>query len=96
LHCYPEYHKNKHIADETMKTIKVYSTPTCPFCKQAKSFLAERSIPFEDIDVTKDEKARDTMIEKSGQMSVPVIEVGDEILVGFDREKLAKALKLEE
>ncbi len=80
-----------------MKTITVYSTPTCPFCKTAKQFLKEKGVLFEDVDVAADEKQADLMIKKSGQMGVPVIVVADEsgkeeIIVGFDRAKLAAAV----
>jgi len=72
----------------------VYSTPTCPYCHIAKDFLKENKIQFEDIDVSKDRKKAQEMIEKSGQMGVPVIEIGNKIIVGFDREAVKKALKL--
>jgi len=83
------------MAEEEKPKVKVYSTSTCPYCTMAKEFLRENKIEFEDIDVGADhEKARE-MIEKSGQMGVPVIDVNGEIIVGFDKEKLKKALKLE-
>lgn len=76
--------------------VKIYSTPTCPFCRRAKEFFLENGIEFEDVDVLKDENARDEMAKKSGQMSVPVIEIsrqdGSEIVVGFEKEKLKNAL----
>ena len=75
--------------------VKVYSTQTCPYCVMAKEFLKENKIEFEDIDVGANQEAAKEMVEKSGQMGVPVIMVGDEIIVGFDKEKLKKALKLE-
>ena len=74
--------------------VKVYSTPTCPYCHMAMDFLKEHKIEFEDINVAEDHNAAKEMIEKSGQMGVPVIEIGDEIIVGFDKEKIKKALKL--
>ncbi|MBW2995547.1 glutaredoxin family protein [Candidatus Woesearchaeota archaeon] len=74
--------------------VKIYSTPTCPYCTMAKEFLKENKIEFEDIDVAANQEAAKEMVEKSGQMGVPVIIVGDEIIVGFDKEKLKKALKL--
>ena len=74
--------------------VKVYSTPTCPYCHAAKEFLTEHKIKFVDIDVSKDPKAADEMIEKSGQMGVPVIEIGNTIIVGFDKEAIKKALKI--
>jgi glutaredoxin-like YruB-family protein len=78
----------------TEHKIKVYSTPTCPWCHKAKEWLKENNIDFEDIDVSEDKKAQEEMIEKSGQRGVPVIEVDDEILVGFDEEKLKELLGL--
>jgi len=74
--------------------IKVYSTPTCPYCYTLKEFLKERGFEFEDIDVAQDEKAREYMVEKSGQMGVPVVEIDDKIIVGFSREKICKALNI--
>lgn len=79
-----------------MTNIKIYSTPTCPFCKRAKAFFKEHNIEYEDINVAENEKARDEMVEKSGQMSVPVIEVGNKIIVGFDEQELKKTLKVGE
>ena len=74
--------------------VKVYSTPTCPYCHAAKDFLKENKIEFEDIDVSKDQTAAQDMIEKSGQMGVPVIDIGGTIIVGFDKDAMKKALKL--
>ncbi len=75
--------------------IKIYSTPTCPYCVTLKDFLTQKGIQFEDIDVSKDAKAREEMIEKSSQMGVPVIDIDGKIIVGFDREEICKVLKLE-
>ncbi len=74
--------------------IKVYSTPSCPWCIKTKEFLIKNKIKFEDIDVSRDVKAAQEMVKKSGQMGVPVIETGNEIIVGFDEDKLKKALKI--
>ena len=76
--------------------IKVYSTVTCPYCVTLKKFLKEHNIEFEDIDVSQDEKARDEVIKKSGQMGVPIVEIDREIVVGFDREKIKQLLKITE
>ena len=76
------------------KMIKVYSTPTCPYCVTLKNFLKEKGFEFEDIDVAQDQKARDEMIQKSGQMGVPVVEIDGQMVVGFDREKIEKLLKI--
>jgi len=75
-------------------SVRVFSTPTCPFCVTLKNFLKEHNIPFEDIDVVQDGLAREEMVKKSGQMSVPVIEIDGQIVVGFDQEKIKKLLKI--
>ena len=77
-------------------TIKVFSTPSCPFCVTLKNFLKEHNIEFEDIDVSQDKVAQDEMIKKSGQMSVPVIEIDGQIVIGFDQGKIKKLLKITE
>ncbi len=77
-----------------MAEVKVYSTPTCPFCKKAKQFLKENSIPFEDLDVAENAEARSEMIKKSGQTGVPVLDIDGEVIVGFDVEKVRKALDI--
>lgn len=76
------------------KKTTVYGTPICPYCDIAKDWLKEHKVKFEYIDVSKDQKKAQEMIKKSGQMGVPVIEVDGEIIVGFDHEKLKKALGL--
>lgn len=77
-----------------MAKIKIYSTPTCPYCVMAKDFLKQNKIKFEDVDVSKDRKAAEEMIRKSGQYGVPVIEIDGKIVRGFDKEAIKKALKL--
>lgn len=72
--------------------IKVYSTPACPWCKVAKDFFTSHNINFEDIDVSVDQKAAQYMIEKSGQMGVPVIEIDDKIIIGFNKPILEEIL----
>ncbi|MDO8663788.1 MAG: glutaredoxin domain-containing protein [Candidatus Wildermuthbacteria bacterium] len=74
--------------------IKVFSTPTCPYCVTLKEFLKEKGFQFADIDVSKDEKELEEMIKKSGQMGVPVIDIDGNIVVGFDRDKIVKLLNL--
>lgn len=68
--------------------IKIYSTPTCPYCVQVKKYLEEKNVQFEEFDVSKDRDAASEMINKSGQRGVPVIDVNGEIIVGFDKGKL--------
>lgn len=72
--------------------IAIYTTPSCPFCHQAKEFLTERKVPYVEYNVADDEVRREEMIEKSGQYGVPVIEIGGEIIVGFDKIRLEEAL----
>jgi glutaredoxin 3 len=75
--------------------VRVYSTPTCPYCIAAKAYLKENKVEFEDIDVSTDSAAADVLVKKSGQMGVPVIIIDDKtVIVGFDRDELKKALKL--
>lgn len=76
--------------------VTVYSTPTCPYCKLAKTYLREHDVAFDDIDVSADAEKSEEMIKKTGQMGVPVIEIGDEIVIGYDPKKLKKALGLTE
>ncbi len=75
--------------------VLIYTTPTCGFCKQAKTFMKEKNIPFEEKDVSVDQTAMQDMLTKSGQLGVPVIDVDGTIIVGFDQAKLAAALGLE-
>lgn len=78
--------------------ITVYSTPTCPYCVMAKDYLKSKNIKFQEIDVSKDEKQAEIMVEKSGQMGVPVIIINDndneEVLLGFEKDKIDKILNI--
>lgn len=76
--------------------VKVYSTKACPYCVMEKDFLKAHKVAFEDIDVSANQEAANEMIEKSGQMGVPVTDVDGEIVVGFDKEKLKKLLGIKE
>jgi len=71
-----------------MTRVTVYSTQNCPYCRMAKAFLEKYGVPYESIDVGADEKAARKMIELSGQRGVPVITVDDEVIVGFDAQRL--------
>jgi glutaredoxin-like YruB-family protein len=66
----------------------VFSTPTCSFCNMAKSYFREKGVKFTDIDVSRDPAAARDMVRRSGQMGVPVIDIGGKIIVGFDRSKI--------
>jgi len=72
--------------------VTVYSTPTCPYCKLVKKFLTKHDIAFTDIDVSADAKAAEAMIKKTGQLGVPVVDIDGKTIIGFDEEKLKKAL----
>ena len=74
------------------KTVTIYSTPTCHFCQMTKDFLKEKGITYTDFDVAHDLEKRQEMIQKSGQMGVPVIFIGDEMIIGFDQERLVSTL----
>lgn len=76
------------------KSVKVYSTPTCPFCIRAKQFLKENNIVFENFDVSVDSAKAAEMTERSGQMGVPVIDIDGKIIVGFDKEQIKEALEI--
>ena len=79
-----------------MAKVRLFTTPTCAYCFTLKEFFKEHQIEFEDVDVAKDEKAREEMIEKSKQMGVPVVDIDGEFIIGFDKEKIVKLLKLKE
>ena len=74
------------------KSVKVYSTATCPYCKMLKSFLNEKNISFENKDVGKDKAALEEMRQKSGQMGVPVLDIEGKIIVGFDKGAISGEL----
>lgn len=77
-----------------MKEVTIYTTPTCGYCKMAKEFFAANNVNFTEYNVGTDLEKRKEMIEKSGQMGVPVIFVGDDMTVGFDKPKLTNLLGL--
>ena len=74
--------------------VKIYTTTTCPYCVMAKRFFKEHNVEYKEVNVQEDREAAEEMIEKSGQMGVPVIDVDGIIIVGFDKKALEKALKL--
>ena len=78
------------------KTVRVYSTPTCPYCMRLKAFLKEKGVSFEDIDVSRDRTKTEEMVQKSGQMGVPVVDIDGTIIVGFDKGAIMKELGLKE
>jgi len=76
------------------KQVTIYSTPTCHFCHAAKEFFDANKIQYTDHNVATDIEKRKEMVEKSGQMGVPVITIGDQLTVGFDENRLKELLSL--
>ena len=77
-----------------MAKVKIYTTPTCSYCKMAKELFNKYGIQYEEADVAKDLKAREEMVHKSEQLGVPVIDIDGKIIVGFNERELKKALDL--
>ena len=73
--------------------IKIYTTPTCVYCKMAKEYFKAKNISYQEFNVAENDTAREEMVKKSGQLGVPVIDIGGEIFVGFNRPEIEKALK---
>lgn len=74
------------------KTVTIYSTPVCHFCHMAKEFFTENNIAYTEFDVASDQEKRAEMIDMSGQMGVPVIVIGDDLIIGFDEPKVKEIL----
>jgi len=77
-----------------MPKVKIYSTETCPWCAKTKEFLKQHKIPFTNVDVSTNSKAAHDMFKKTRQMGVPVIEIGKEIMAGYDENRLKELLKI--
>lgn len=77
-----------------MKNVTIYSTPTCHFCHMAKDYFKENNIAYTEHNVASDLEKRKEMVEKSGQMGVPVIIINDEVTVGFNKPIIAQQLGL--
>jgi glutaredoxin 3 len=75
-----------------MPTITVYSTPTCVYCNMAKNFFKANGFAYQDFNVATDLEKRKEMIDKTGQMGVPVIDIGGTVVVGFDEAKIRTTL----
>lgn len=73
--------------------VKIYTTSRCPYCIKAKEFLKSKNVKFSEINVENDKKAAKEVVELSGQSGVPVIEIGDTVIIGFDQEEIENALK---
>lgn len=73
--------------------VKVYSTPTCPYCIRAKEYLSSKGVEFQNIDISQDQAAAEEMVKLSGQMGVPVIVIGEEVITGFDKARIERLIK---
>jgi glutaredoxin-like YruB-family protein len=76
-----------------MKKVIIYTTSFCPYCQAAKEYLTKKGIAYEEKNVEIDLKAQEEMIEKSGQLGVPVIDIDGKIIIGFSPEEIDKALE---
>lgn len=74
------------------KNVTIYSTPTCHFCHAAKDFFTANNVAFQDFNVATDLEKRKEMVDMTGQMGVPVIRIGDDVIVGFDEAKIKELL----
>ena len=77
-----------------MKHVAIYTTPSCVYCQKAKIFFNERDIAFTEYNVATDAVRRQEMLDRSGQMTVPVIDIDSTIVVGFDRLRIKELLGL--
>lgn len=73
--------------------IKIYSTPTCPYCKMAKEYLSSKGIAYQNLDVSANNLDKEEMVKVSGQMGVPVIVINGEVIVGFDQARIDSLIK---
>jgi glutaredoxin 3 len=77
---------------DATKHVEIYSTPSCHFCHMAKDFFKANNVPFTDYDVASDPAKRAELVDKSGQLGVPVIIIGNDLIVGFNKPKIAELL----
>lgn len=85
---------NKKSSIKNKTAVKIFTTSTCPWCAKTKEFFKQNGIKYQEINVGENEQARNEMFEKSGQFGVPVIDIGGQIIVGFNTHALKKALQI--
>lgn len=78
------------------KTVTIYTTPSCHFCQMSKEFFKANGVAYTEIDVAADAAKRAEMVDKSGQMGVPVIMIGEDMVIGFDKRRLSELLGIGE
>ncbi len=81
-------------ATQTRHRVLVFTTPTCPWCQRAKGYLRSQGVPFREIDVSRDQKAADDLVRRTGRIGVPVIEIDGRPVVGFDQSQIDRLLGL--
>lgn len=81
-------------SDTKRKRVIVFTTPTCTYCNAVKRYLRQQKIRFREVDVSRDAAAQRDMVRRSGQMGVPVVDIGGRVVVGFDRPKIDSLLGL--
>ncbi len=84
------------MTQEKKHQVRVFSTKTCPYCVTLKAYLDEKGVKYEDIDVGENQEASKEMIDKSGQMGVPVTDIDGQIIIGFDKPKINQLLDIKE
>lgn len=77
-----------------MKKVVVYSSPTCPHCINLKKYLDEKKVPYEDVDISKDREKAKEVFQKSGHRAVPITYIGEDFVVGFEKDKINELLEL--
>lgn len=77
-----------------MSNVTIYTTPSCVYCKMTKEFFSDNNVEYKELNVASDEVARNEMVDKSGQLGVPVIDVDGRIIIGFDKPKLIELLDI--
>ena len=83
-------------ATKKQPNVIVFSTPTCGYCNMAKRYFRQHNIHFRDVDVSRDAAAARDLVRRSGQMGVPVIEIGGKLVIGFDKPKINQLLGIKE
>ncbi len=79
-----------------MKEVSIYTTPSCVYCRMTKDFFIKNNIEYKELNVATDIKAREEMIKRSGQFGVPVITIGNDVVIGFDQPKLTMLLEIKQ
>lgn len=82
------------MAEKKYPRVIMFTTPTCTYCRKAKQYLRKKRVPFRDVDVSKDQAAARDMVRRSGQQGVPQIQIGNQVVIGFDRPKIDRLLGL--